>query len=88
MRNLAIYIMVFLCSEPVWANRLQQAAENGSGLVLSIAQTVSGIGIAAGAILLSLGMAGAGRTVLGGGVVGAACSFGVPAMVDFMRSVF
>jgi hypothetical protein len=57
-------------------------------MVLTLAQTTSGIGIALGAILLSMGIAQAGKNVLSGGVIGAFVTFGGPAIVDFLRGLF
>jgi hypothetical protein len=57
-------------------------------MVINIAQTTSGIGIALGAILLSLGVSHFGKSILMGGVIGAFVTFGGPAIVDFMKELF
>ena len=84
-----LFFLVFLLiSDPALANRLHEAASRGSGMIMTIAQTTSGIGIAMGAILLSLGAGGIGRSVFFGGVLGTFATFGGPAIVDFLRSLF
>lgn len=71
-----------------FANRLLDAANRGSNMVVTLAQTTSGIGIAIGAILLSMGIAQVGKSVLTGGVIGAFVTFGGPAIIDFVRGLF
>jgi hypothetical protein len=86
--NIILIVLFQLAASEANANRLAEAANRGSSMVLNLAQTTSGIGIALGAILLSLGIAQLGRNVLTGGVVGAFVTFGGPAIVDFVRGLF
>ena len=93
LRTLWIYfafafLFLLFASEPAIASRLEAAARNAQASVVTIAQITSTIGIALGGLLMSVGWSGAGRQVLGGGVVGAFASFGGPALIDFVRSVF
>lgn len=83
-----IGLVVLVAVDSALASRLESAARNAQASVVSIAQITSTIGIALGGLLMSVGWAGAGRQVLGGGVVGAFASFGGPALIDFVRSVF
>jgi hypothetical protein len=86
--NIIILALFFLITQEASANRLADAASKGSSMVISIAQTTSGIGIALGAILLSLGMGQLGKNILTGGAIGAFVTFGGPAIVDFMKELF
>jgi predicted MFS family arabinose efflux permease len=83
-----LLLLSFAWVDPALANRLSEAANRGSNMVLSLAQTTSGVGIALGAILLSLGVSHFGKTVLTGGVMGAFLTFGGPAIVDFVKGLF
>jgi type IV secretory pathway VirB2 component (pilin) len=87
--NAAIFsVFTFLfCSESL-ANRLQEAAQRGQGIVISIAQITAVIGIVLGGMALSIGMSGLGRMVLVSGIFGAAATFGGPAFIDLMKDVF
>jgi hypothetical protein len=82
------FTLTVIIGQDAFANRLTEAATRGSSMVLTLAQTTSGIGIALGAILLSMGIAQAGKNVLSGGVIGAFVTFGGPAIVDFLRGLF
>lgn len=86
--NLILFSLLPLIGQEAFANRLTDAANRGSTMVLTLAQTTSGIGIALGAILLSMGIAQAGKNVLTGGVIGAFVTFGGPAIVDFLKGLF
>jgi predicted MFS family arabinose efflux permease len=55
--NIILIVLFQLAASEANANRLAEAANRGSSMVLNLAQTTSGIGIALGAILLSLGIA-------------------------------
>ena len=86
--NLIMFSLVFLLGDEAFANRLTEAATRGSDMVITLAQTTSGIGVALGAILLSMGIAQAGKNVLTGGVIGAFVTFGGPAIIDFVKGLF
>jgi hypothetical protein len=88
LSNIMLLLFFFVLSEVAFANRLADAASRGSSMVINIAQTTSGIGIALGAILLSLGVSHFGKSILMGGVIGAFVTFGGPAIVDFMKELF
>lgn len=77
-----------LLTDSALASRLESAAKNAQSSVITIAQVTSGIGIALGGILMSVGWSSAGRTILGGAVVGVFASFGGPALIDFIREIF
>ena len=83
-----VLVLLLLASDAALASRLESAAKNAQSSILTIAQITSGIGIALGGILMSVGWGNAGRTVLGGGLVGAFASFGGPAIIDFVRGIF
>lgn len=83
-----VTVFVYVSCEPALASRLTAAASNAQSSVVAIAQITSTIGIALGGMLLSVGWSSVGRQVLGGAVVGAFASFGGPALIDFVRSMF
>ena len=83
-----ILSLVLLMGSEAFANRLTDAASRGSDMVITLAQTTSGIGVALGAILLSMGIAQVGKNVLTGGVIGAFVTFGGPAIIDFVKGLF
>jgi hypothetical protein len=85
---LLIGLVALVAVDSALASRLEAAARNAQTSVIAIAQITSTIGIALGGALMSVGWSQAGRQVLGGGVVGAFASFGGPALIDFVRSVF
>ena len=70
------------------ASRLESAASSAQGTITSIAQISSGIGIAVGGFLMSIGWSSAGRQVLIGAAIGAFASFGGPAVIEAVRSLF
>lgn len=90
--NKCIWLFIFTSAlfavDPAFANRLQDAAQQGQNMILTIAQITSVIGIALGGILMSVGWASAGKATLGGGVIGALASIGAPALIDFMKEMF
>ena len=88
VKQKVILVLLLLASDAALASRLESAAKNAQSSVTTIAQITSGIGIALGGILMSVGWGNAGRTVLGGGLVGAFASFGGPAVIDFVRGLF
>ena len=94
MKNLnAIYNLIFtlillVLSNPAFANRLEEAAVRGQSIVISIGQVTAVIGIVLGGIALSIGMANVGRMVLMSGIIGAAATFGGPALIDVVKEIF
>lgn len=80
-------LIVFL-SHPAVASRLEEAAQRGQSIVISIGQVTAVIGIVLGGIAMSIGMANLGRMVLMSGVIGAAATFGGPAIIDMLKEVF
>lgn len=86
--NLCLALIVFILSNPAVANRLEEAAIRGQSIVISIGQVTAVIGIVLGGIALSIGMANVGRMVLMSGIVGAAATFGGPAMIDVLKEIF
>lgn len=81
-------IILLLVTHPAFANRLQEAAQRGQSIVISIGQITAVIGIVLGGIALSIGMANLGKMVLMSGVIGAAATFGGPALIDMLKEVF
>lgn len=83
-----ICILLFILSSEAFASRLEEAAQRGQSVVLSLSQATAVIGIALGGLGMSVGMVNLGRTVLVGGVVGAAATFGGPALISTLHEVF
>lgn len=86
--QMCISAVILVLSHPALANRLEEAAVRGQSIVISIGQVTAVIGIVLGGIALSIGMANVGRMVLMSGVVGAAATFGGPAIIDVVREIF
>lgn len=86
--NILIIVLVNILTHQAFANRLQEAAQRGQSIVISIGQITAVIGIVLGGIALSIGMAGLGRMVLMSGIIGAAATFGGPALIDMMKEIF
>ncbi len=80
-------LIIFL-SHPALASRLEEAAQRGQSIVISIGQVTAVIGIVLGGIAMSIGMANLGRMVLMSGVIGAAATFGGPAIIDMLKEIF
>ena len=55
LKNYFLFLTLSLLASPVFANRLQAAAERGKTEIMLIAQTGSVIGIVAGGLLMSIG---------------------------------
>ena len=88
LKQYFLFLTLSLLASPVFANRLQAAAERGKTEIMLIAQTGSVIGIVAGGLLMSIGAGQLGKMVLVSGIVGAAAIFGGPAIIEMMRSIF
>lgn len=84
----ALLLFLTLMTHPALATRLEEAAQRGQSIVISIGQITAVIGIVLGGIALSVGMAQLGRMVLMSGVIGAAATFGGPAIIDLLKEVF
>lgn len=80
--------MLLVAAHPAFASRLEEAAQRGQSIVISIGQVTAVIGIVLGGIAMSIGMANLGRMVLMSGVIGAAATFGGPAIIDMLKEVF
>jgi hypothetical protein len=80
--------ILLLSTDLSFASRLEEAAQRGQSIVVSVGQITAVIGIVLGGIAMSVGMANLGRMVLMSGVVGAAATFGGPVVVDLMREIF
>jgi hypothetical protein len=81
-------LLVLFISEPLYASRLSQAANVANQSLLSLAQATSGIAFALGAIFYHFGAPFLGKQILIGGVIGLAATFGGPAIIELLRSVF
>lgn len=86
--NSSIQLIILLLTSPAFATRLEEAAQRGQNIVISIGQITAVIGIVLGGIALSIGMASVGRMILVSGVIGAAATFGGPAIIDLLREIF
>ncbi|MFP5519669.1 MAG: hypothetical protein ACLGGX_07175 [Bdellovibrionia bacterium] len=86
--NLCLTAIILVLSNPALANRLEEAAVRGQSIVISIGQVTAVIGIVLGGIALSIGMANVGRMVLMSGIIGAAATFGGPAVIDVVKEIF
>ena len=85
---MVITYITLLASNEALANRLQDAAQRGQSIVISVGQITAVIGVVLGGIALSIGMANLGKMVLMSGVIGAAATFGGPAIIDMMKDIF
>lgn len=83
-----VFALLSLLSHQALASRLEEAAMRGQSIVVSIGQITAVIGIVLGGIAMSIGMANLGRMVLMSGVIGAAATFGGPAIIDMLKDVF
>lgn len=79
---------LIVLSSPAFANRLEEAASRGQSIVISIGQVTAVIGIVLGGIALSIGFANVGKMVLMSGIIGAAATFGGPAVIDVLKEIF
>lgn len=86
--NLCLAAIILVLSNPAFANRLEEAAMRGQNMVISIGQVTAVIGIVLGGIALSIGMANVGKMVLMSGIIGAAATFGGPAIIDVVKEIF
>lgn len=80
--------MILILSHSALASRLEEAALRGQSIVISIGQVTAVIGIVLGGIALSIGMANVGRMILMSGIIGAAATFGGPAIIDVVKEIF
>lgn len=86
--KLSLAAIILVLANPAFANRLEEAAMRGQGIIISIGQITAVIGIVLGGIALSIGMANVGKMVLMSGIVGAAATFGGPAIIDVVKEIF
>ncbi len=86
--HLTISAILLVITHPALANRLEEAAVRGQSIVISVGQITAVIGIVLGGIAMSIGMANIGKMVLMSGVIGAAATFGGPALIDVMKEIF
>ncbi len=86
--NLCLAATILVLANPAFANRLEEAAMRGQSIVISIGQVTAVIGIVLGGIALSIGMANIGKMVLMSGIIGAAATFGGPAIIDVVKEIF
>lgn len=88
-RNKALpFLLTIIIQQSALADRLAQAAISANSHLLTIAQATSGIAFALGAIFYHFGAPHMGKQILIGGVIGLAATFGGPAMIELLRSVF
>ena len=79
---------ILVVTHPAFASRLEEAAQRGQSIIISVGQITAVIGIVLGGIAMSVGMANFGRMILMSGVIGAAATFGGPVVVDLMKEIF
>lgn len=78
-----------LGSDLAMARDLGSAAKTYTSTIKLIGQGMSVAGVVAGGICMQLpGVAQFGKSVLAGGLVGGLCSFGAPAFVSLLTTVF
>jgi hypothetical protein len=82
-----VLLVSTLLSEPGLANRLEQVAMRSSSMLMTVGQATSVIGILLGGIFMSLGMGQIGKMILVSALLGAACVFGGPAIIEFIRTM-
>lgn len=87
-QNILLSFLFLILSDSAIASRLEEAAQRGQSIIISVGQITAVIGIVLGGIALSVGMANLGRMVLMSGVIGAAATFGGPAIIDMLKEVF
>ncbi len=81
-------LFILISSPPAHASRLSQAASVANQSLLGLAQATSGIAFAMGAIFYHFGAPFLGKQILIGGVIGLAATFGGPAIIELLRSIF
>lgn len=86
--NYCLFVVLIIITNPALASRLEEAAVRGQSIVISIGQITAVIGIVLGGIALSIGMANVGRMILMSGIIGAAATFGGPAIIDVLKEIF
>lgn len=84
---LLISAILFVCNHAM-ASRLEEAAARGQSIIISIGQITAVIGVVLGGIAMSIGMANIGKMVLMSGIIGAAATFGGPAVIDLLKEIF
>ena len=78
-----------LGSDSAFARDLGSAAQSYTSTVKNIGQGMSVAGVVAGGVCMQIpGVSMFGRNVLAGGLVGGVCSFGAPAFVALLTTVF
>lgn len=80
--------LLLITTHPAFATRLEEAAMRGQSIVISIGQITAVVGIVLGGISMSIGMANIGKMVLISGIIGAAATFGGPAIIDVLKEIF
>jgi hypothetical protein len=84
-----LVVLVSIGCDSALARGLGAAATTYTNTIKTIGQGMSVAGVIAGGICMQLpGVAGFGRNVLAGGLIGGLCSFGAPAFVALLNSVF
>ena len=84
-----VLAVAWLGCEPAMARDLGSAATTYTSTIKMVGQAMSVAGVVAGGIGMQLpGVAQFGRGVLAGGLVGGLCSFGAPAFVSLLTTVF
>ena len=83
-----LFLFILIFSHPAHASRLSQAASVANQSLLGLAQATSGIAFAMGAIFYHFGAPFLGKQILIGGIIGLAATFGGPAIIELLRSIF
>lgn len=82
------FFLLSVLSLNAHADRLTQAALSASSHLITIAQATSGIAFALGAIFYHFGAPHLGKQILVGGIIGLAATFGGPAIIELLKTVF
>ena len=85
---ISIVWMIYFVPLAAFANRLEQAAQRGTDMIISVAQISSVAGICLGAIFMMFGAAGAGNRIMVGGIIAAVATYGGPSLIDALKGVF
>jgi hypothetical protein len=85
----AAFVLIALLSDDAMAKDLASAAKTYTSTVKAVAQGLSVTGVIAGGLIMQIpGAASFGKKTLSGGILGALCAFGAPAITDLLTRVF
>lgn len=88
IKELYYSLLILIITNQAFASRLEEAAQRGQNIVISVGQITAVIGIILGGIAMSIGMANFGKMILMSGLIGSAATFGGPMFIDLMKEIF